>query len=332
MRRVRRNLLLLGCCAIASCGGGGGGGFVAEPTAVIDSSNAQAIAGAAVAGNLALVNAVGSTGIGVALGTNGGGVRGAVSRLLSGTSARPSAHSMSQGAARVQPQTAFGPETQDCTVSGSIRISGNLADPNTVSPGDSLIVTLTDCDDGDGFVLDGTMTLRVTNFSGDAMSGAFLLVADTTFTNLTVVSDTESGTLNGMASLTFDSTDVSEEITRLVADSLRFTSGGEVFQLNDYDVTGVTLFDTNQYTLDVSGFLQDSAAFTGMVRLDTVTAFSGAAGDFPSAGYLIITGADASEVDVESLDPVQARLHLDADGDGVAEEVIDVDWTVLAGP
>ena len=171
----------------------------------------------------------------------------------------------------------------------------------------------------------------MTNFSGDILGGAFLLVADTTFSDLTVTSGTESGTLNGTASLTFDSTDITREITRLVTDSLRFTSNGDVFQLNDYDVTGVSLLNTSQYTLEVTGYLQDSSAFTGIVQLMTEQQFAGDVESYPSAGYLRIFGANASEVDVEALDPVQARLHLDADGDGVAEEITDVTWSELTG-
>ncbi len=332
MRTISTFALWLATGVLVGCGGGGGGGgFVAEPTAVIDGGSAQAIAGAAVAGNLALVSDVASTGAGVSSQTGGSAVRGALLRILGGDGSRIAIRSLTAEAVRVEPQLAVGPVTEDCLASGTTRISGSVADPNTLSPGDSLSVTFIACDDGDGSLLNGTMRLRVASFSGDVLNGFFRLVADTTFSSLAVTTGTETGTLNGVASITFDTTDVSREMLRLVADSLRFTSNGDVFQLNDYDVTGATLLDTSEYTLDVTGYLQNSSAFTGIVRLDTVTLFTGDADAYPSAGHLIITGANSSTVDVESLDAVHARLHIDADGDGVAEDIQDVDWSELTG-
>ena len=258
----------------------------------------------------------------------GGGV---VAAMLTRGATRSAVQGVTRQAARISPQVAVGPTTEPCVISGTVILSGNVANPPDLGPGDTLNASFTDCDDGDSLILNGGLKLQITSISGDVIAGSFRVVADTTFTNLGVTEGSDTGTLNGTASLTFDALDPSKEITRIVADSLRFTSGGDVFQLTDYDLSAEVLLGPNQYSLHVTGLLQDTSAFAGTVQIDTLTAVTGDVGSYPSAGLVRVTGASAGTVDVEALNPIQVRLHIDADGNGMVDEVRDLTWVELAG-
>jgi hypothetical protein len=329
MNIIRIFSLLVVTSLVTGCGGGGGGGgFLAEPTAVIDSGNAQVIAGSVLTGNFALAITVG--GSGGAVGSQSATERPrALLRLVAADATRSAISAAAGSAGSVQPLVTIPPSTDPCLVSGTMTVWGSVANPLNFGPGDVLNATFLDCDDGDGDVLDGMMSLRLTSFTGDAQSGAFRLVADTTFSDLTVTDGTDTGTMDGTGTLTIDTRDPLLGYVRLVTEGIQFTANGVLYVLTGYDAASDTALDTLVYTLEVTGHMQDSSTYTGAIRVNTLTTVSGDVGNFPSTGELLITGAANSTIDVEAVDATNVLLHIDADGDGFAEEDRQLTWSEL---
>jgi len=98
------------------------------------------------------------------------------------------------------------PPTQlPCAVSGTVIISGEIADPTgeTLSPGDTLQGTYDNCNEGDGVVVSGKMLFVVQSISGDLDVPPYDYTVTVTFSNLSF-SDTVSGerlTLSGLSLL-----------------------------------------------------------------------------------------------------------------------------------
>ena len=90
-------------------------------------------------------------------------------------------------------------------------------------------------------------------------------------------------------------------------------------------------YDGNQvpaeYTLAASGTL-DSTQLPGPVRYATGPDFVGFGENYPQQGTLTVTG-DASSARLVAVDAENVRIDIDADGDGVYEESIELLWSEL---
>ncbi len=158
MTLFKKALVLGAMAALSACGGGGSSGgkiaYTGKTTlATITTSNALTLAGS--------TGGISSTGSSV-------GIIGAVS-----TSPRASyeeALARAEAAIRSMPVTVTGVtvnQTQACTKSGTMTISGSISDPGTGTTacfhaGDWVQLSLAACDDGLGTVESGTMRMTIT--------------------------------------------------------------------------------------------------------------------------------------------------------------------------
>jgi hypothetical protein len=302
---------------LAGCGGGGGGG---SSPATLDAGNAVAIS----AEVLQSMQVVGDLGVssGGAIGQSGPG-GGAQAQYLRNLSRR--------AIQRVQPSVAVGPVTEPCLVSGTVRVSGNVASPDTLSPGDSISATFSNCNDGDGEVLNGGLRLVFLQYAGDLLSDQFSVRADATFTNLRVTVGGETFGADGAARIELDTLSV-PNTSAISGERITVTIGSDRRTLSDFAIDMAVNPLAVPSTTRVSGTgTLESSGFAGFVDFVTIFPLQSSGSGYPGSGEVEILGANNARVRVVVLDTTNVEIRLDADGNGSAEQVIATTWLALEG-
>jgi len=223
----------------------------------------------------------------------------------------------------------FGPDEFPCDVSGSMTISGDIADPLTLTAGDTFSVDANACNDGFGEVLDGLMTMTVTEFSGDLFLQMYLLGMNATLDALQVTTADDVISSTGDTAVSLD-TRVAQFVSATVSGSSMATSSNAGTEtLTDYQTSqtvdaGAALAP---YTLTSFGTI-DSSLLSDIVSYTTPVQFEGFGVDFPDTGELLISGNNSS-VRLIALDNVNVRIELDNDGNGSVDETIETTWAAL---
>lgn len=235
------------------------------------------------------------------------------------------------------------PMTFDCLV-GTYTISGKVADETgtTLSPGDTLNISFNNCDEGDGIVLNGKLSLVVVTGVDTDFTPPYDFRFDATVTNFSASGFGESFTMNGDLSLReavsadglFIETDAS-------GNKLTVTGDGETETLTDYLIRGtLDVGAGDAYTAD-SGGLSDCCAtlgstiLGGSVDFENLVPFAGVGENFPYDGILFITGGEppsgigASSLELHALDELCVNILIDEDGDGVNDLEFMTTWESL---
>lgn len=328
-RPATRICALLVSLILASCGGGGGGSSTPVEYLEITSGNAREVAGAViqtVTSSFDLADA------------GGGGI------TSSAADAAPASSPLDAGrylarlprlrrqVLAVGPLASVGPVTEPCLESGNIVLSGNVANPDTLSVGDSITAVFNDCDDGDGAVTDGRLGLVIRALQGDPLTDVFLLRTDVTVTRFVITEGGESTSADGGFELTLDSLDFPQVLTRLAGDSLEVAYGGDTYTITNFDETIGTSVDLLPYRdlITAVGTLA-SRLLDGKVDYLTTVPVAGPAGDAPETGEVLITGLDGATIRVVVQGQSSVELRLDLDGNGSVDEVQATTWAELGG-
>jgi hypothetical protein len=314
MRSYKRTITT-GLVAVlaAACGGGGNGSSPEPPDdrLAITSANAPAVAGTVLQSVVAVVD-LGSIVDAAPVATTGPVIMGLKSAKSLGVRGF---------------QAAIGPETLPCAVSGTVTLSGNLADPYTLSPGDSIIATFDTCDDGVGVVIDGAFDGTVVGFSGDTDLIQARLTMDVDATALSVTVDGETVTTDGGYTFTVDTLSTPVISLEVSGDSLRIASPQDTITLENFsevqtqNLTAVP----RPITFEAGGSLT-SAMLGGRVEYSTPLLFEAFDDDYPYTGEMLIMGANDSSVRFVALNQTNVRLNVDPNGDGAVESTIDSLW------
>jgi hypothetical protein len=315
---------------IGSGGGGGGGGLVnAVPFLAITSNNAFDVSSAVIQAVLLGFDTaeVGAGPVEPAPAAAAG------SLAESGGAPQPFALQVNTaGGGMLALEIAVGPVTEACDGGGSVTISGNLANPGTLTVGDTLTLQFNNCDDNDGNVLNGRLDLVIRAVQGDPNSDVFLVTADTDFTSLTVNDGTDTFSADGSVTVTLDSLAFPVIAQMLSGSSFTLSGAGESYTLSNF--TQTLTVDTgivpDTKVAEASGTLA-SQVLDGKVDYETTVPIQ-ATGDLdPEAGEILITGADNTTVTIviENVDSV--RLDIDSDGDGIVDDVQFTTWAALTG-
>lgn len=310
---------------VAGCGSGGGSTFGGTPPVAssfpIDGSNGVAVT------RLSWEAAVASGGL-----ADLGGAAG-----LTGSAGHGSA--IAERASRddgllfdIVSMIPFGPDVLPCDGNtGTVTVSGDLALPGTLTPGDFFLIQYELCDEGFGEVIDGTVHLTVRDFLGDILLGTYQLSMDADVDTLSVATATDTIVGSGDATITLDTTDTPFIEARVAGSVLRQDSLSSSETLRNY--TSAQTFDGNLfpavYTMSASGTL-DSSQLPGDVVYSTETTFQGNEGQYPSTGVLLVRG-DTSSARLVAVDASNVRIEIDTDGDGTADEIIELTWAELEG-
>ena len=223
----------------------------------------------------------------------------------------------------------FGPDEFNCFPSGTFSISGDVENPLTLTADDTFTVLYTMCDDGNGEVVDGQIDFTVGDFTGDLQGGVYMLAMDAIVTNLQVITGSDTLTHNGDTALTLDTTDAPFIDAGTSGTSMTIDSNASSETLMNFQ-SSQTVDGAQQnlpYTMSASGTI-DTTQLSGVVRYSTPLQFSGEGADYPSAGVLLVEGANSS-ARLTAVDNVNVMLELDVNGDGVVDQTIETTWVGL---
>lgn len=228
----------------------------------------------------------------------------------------------------------LGPTTSDCAVSGTTTISGDLANPLTLTVGDSINIESQDCDDGQGTVVSGRIEMSVAVFSGDLTLGRYLLEMDILLIDLSVSSAAGVVTSNGDTTVSLDTTGsplisiaVSGNSLTSIATTQGTTETLTMISFSSTQTTDTSIFPA-AYTLAAAGTI-DSTVLDGRISYSTPVTFQGAGFAHPFAGQLLVTGQN-SAVRMTVLDESSVLIETDADGDGEFESSEETSWDDIA--
>lgn len=304
-------LSLVSLSVIGVSGCGGGSSEDALPTATIDSGNATEIV-RAVALSAFELKEVGELSYLDDLG------------MLDTTS-----RSALNKSSRIAVRTVIEPQTEQCLVSGSLTISGNIQGTESLTAGDVITLDAELCNNGENDIVDGKMQMTISKFTGDVSSSEFLLGVKVIFTDFSVTESSEETIFNGDIGITLDMTASTAQI-KLSGNSLTVNGMNETQSLKNF---------ANTYTVDSSAspvtWTYDSrgdigsSEFQGTINYQMPVTFKGSGDNNPDSGELLITGADNATLRLITLDNVEVRIDADYDGDGVIDDTFYMTWAEL---
>lgn len=323
---TRFKIALIGSALLAlfGCGGGGGGGGTA-PTAEIDITSDNAVAVAS-----DVYNSIGDT---ASLGDFGSGgligSAGTATPTLSKTATSLATKAGFDGTLDTGSLIAIavGPQTSDCAVSGSVTISGDISNPDAPSGGDTITLQFNNCDDGDGQVVNGRLTITIDSISGDLTSEFFALGVTLDFRSFTVQEGGQTSSVLGGFSMMLDTTGYPVTVASLSSPYLSVSDGVRTANLTNYSTTA-TVDESSQppaFSVTSSGRI-DLPAHGGTVSYSTPEAFTGFGDADPDAGVLVIHGGGGATITMTVLSSTQLQLEMDYDGNGTADETVMLTW------
>jgi hypothetical protein len=221
----------------------------------------------------------------------------------------------------------IGPETLPCDVSGSITVSGDIANPLTLSAGDTINMDADNCDDGLGEIADGLIASLIQVFSGDLASGLFNMTIRMDITNYQVTTANDVLLSHGDVTVMLDNTTQGYVSASVSANAMTTSSNTGTETL--YSFLSAQTIDTrvspSPYTMSTSGTV-DSSELGGIVELSTPVMFEGLDNDYPSTGELLVTGAGGSTVRLITVDNVDIIIEIDSDGMDPVDQTINTTW------
>jgi hypothetical protein len=307
---------------IAACGSGGDQfGGAQPPTTTFAITSANAVTAASVSWQaIAASGDFGDLGGGLVLSTDspGGFAKASVAQKAGGS------------LVNVVQQVPFGPEVLPCLTDGIVTLSGDIANPETLTVGDTFRAVYELCDDGAGEVIDGAIDFTVREFTGDILTGLYMLSMDTVVTNLQVVTGTDTISNNGDVNVTLDTMLAPLVSAGVSGTSMTVDSNASSETLSAYSSRQTVdgNLQTLPFTLSASGTL-DSTQLAGIIRYSTPVTFAGEGADYPSSGALLVEG-DNSSARLTAVDNVNVTIEIDSNGDGVIDATIETTWVALA--
>lgn len=302
--------------ALAACGGGDSGGPVVSGPLAITAANANDAA------------RVGTTAAGAGADIGGAGLSfGAVTGQQATISQVRRAHTMAVSALGTQRKLA-GAAQIPCAGGGTLNITFNDSNADNLlnRVGETISLTANSCNDGQGGSVNGGFSLQLTGYT-DATHLSFTLAfinfrsSDSASATSAAIDGSISAALAGTSSISASSPSLNISAT---AQGVTRSFSAQNYSLSYVD-------DGSQVTEIVGGTFSSSDFQGQSVQVATLTPIVIRATDnYPYQGVLVVTGANNSAVRIEAVDATQAKVWVDANGDGVYETSTVVNWSALA--
>lgn len=317
-----RTLIFLTCLgALAACGGGGSGGGNggfgggSQQLAPITSQNAPAIAGAVA--QQAVANGV-FGGVNTALPF--AGTAADTAGALVNIAPRTSGPGVAAAQAPIEP----------CAVAGTVDVNATVANPQTLTAGDSFSFDYANCDDGSGAIVNGGLTITVSTFTGDVLSGQFRLGMSIELNSFQITFGAESSSASGSMAFEIDTTMPPVTVITLSSSSLTTTVNGVSETVTDLNITTTQSDGVSPPSVTVeTGFRLSRPSLGGDVIVSTPVPLQSLGSEYPTSGEIEIRGANNATVRIIALGANLVRLEIDTNGDGSADEVTDMTWDEL---
>lgn len=226
---------------------------------------------------------------------------------------------------------AIAPIAVDCPGGGTVTVTTTLADPNTLTVGDQITADFDNCDEGDGYVLDGQMNLTVAAIQGDIMTDVFLLGLDLAMIDMAITEGAETVVVDASITLTLDTLGFPVIVETLEGSELSLASGSETVSFTNFEhVFQVDIGAVPETIVVTVGGRMDSAQLGGAIDYATTAALQAFGDDYPYTGGILISG-DNSSVRIVITDSNSVRLEIDTNADGVIDHYIDTTFAALIG-
>ena len=228
--------------------------------------------------------------------------------------------------------------TDTCAVSGTVTVSGDPANGHvTMAVGDEFDLVFDNCDDGDGYTLDGSFSLSVRGLEGDPRTDAFRFRYELLNMTLTVTSGVDNAVALSAPYLFFlewNSLDFPVVVLTASpnmmlgarADDYSWNLGGDHSLTVDADMS-ITA------TLGEAHSLMKSAVLGGYISYEVIVPLQAPDGQDPESGEILVSGGDGNgtvRIVIES--GASVRLEIDAEGDGIVDDYQYTSWAALTGP
>jgi len=239
---------------------------------------------------------------------------------------------MRAGDLAAKPLRRLSAKVEDCLNGGTADVTAVLADPNTLTVGDRITAVFVDCDDGEGYVISGTLDLTVAEIQGDLLTNVFVLGLDVLMTEVEIIEGADSLSVEGDFSLTLDSGEFPVVAQIIGGAELSIASGPQAFTFTNFEHRfrvdlGV---EPNALRVTLAGRF-DSALLGGMVDYETSMPVRAKGDEDPYTGSVLVEGADNSRVLIVINDSTSVTLEVDENGDGVVDAFIDTTFAALNG-
>ena len=225
------------------------------------------------------------------------------------------------------------PVTDACAVSGTVTLSGNPTNnPVIMSVNDVFSLVFDTCDDGDGYSIDGSFSLKVMELSGDPRTDVFRIRYSLWDIALTVASDggNYTASANGFA-LAWDSLAFPVIVLTSSPYTLQLGSQDKVHFIASENLSLTANVDISPINkiLEASTYRMKSDFLGDYLSYETIHPLDSADNRNPESGEILVTGNGAVRIVIESSTSV--RLEIDADGDGAVDDYQYTTWAALQG-
>jgi hypothetical protein len=226
-----------------------------------------------------------------------------------------------------------------CAVSGTVTVTGlpweNDPEPMALSVGDTFNLVLDTCDDGDGYILDGNLSLNVRGLEGDTRTDVFRFGYELLNMTLTVTSGVDNDVVLSdpyRFFLEWNSLDFPVVVLTASTGSLKLSSQEDVYSLIGWDQSLTVTADVVNLAAqkEASSDFIESAVLGGLISYEIITPLHAPDGLVPESGEILISGSVGNgtiHIVIESSTSV--RLEIDADGDGTVDEYQYTTWSLL---
>jgi len=219
---------------------------------------------------------------------------------------------------------------EQCAVDGTVDVTVDVSDPQTVSVNDRFTFEFNDCDDGTGVALDGGLDMTVSGFDGDPSADNFYLALSIELNAFQVTEGGDVTGASGSVNIEIDSTMPPITTITVSTAALTTTRNGVTEVVSNMSVTVTENENTFPPSVAIdTSFRISTPRLGGDVIVSTSLGLESSGDGFPFMGELEIRAADDAVIVIIALGADTVRLEIDIDGDTVPDEVVDMTWEEL---